>query len=134
MGMFSLSRLAGAKPRLARSAVPALRSLAEEALAPPAVEPKTRTVKTKPVPSFKPALEGPNARNVYNVAVGERWGSLDPRRPRVVRILAVGATHAMVICDDTGARTTIALKRFSGRTRIGYARLASPAPSQAMVN
>lgn len=78
--------------------------------------------------SFKPANE--TSANVHGVAVDQIWESLDPRdiyqgQARQVRVVAVGAEKALVESLLHGNRTSIALKRFSGKTHKGF-KLVAP--------
>lgn len=50
------------------------------------------------------------------VVVGQLWADNDSRLhgapPRIVRVVSIGTTHAVVENHQTGKRTLIALKRF----------------------
>jgi hypothetical protein len=77
--------------------------------------------------SFKPANE---TSNMYGVAVNQIWESLDPRdvydgQARQVRVVAVGAEKVLVESLTTGSRSSIALKRFCGKTCKGF-KLVAP--------
>lgn len=81
---------------------------------------------------FKKAPEGVNANNMHGVEKDQIWESLDPRhRPpqasivRQVRILEVGATHALVQGLRYDTRSLINLKSFGGKTTREY-RLVVP--------
>ena len=84
---------------------------------------------------FKPANE--TSANTHGVAADQIWESLDPRdlydgQARQVRIVAVGADKALVESLVNGNRTSIALKRFSGKTRKGF-KLVAPKPQLTLV-
>lgn len=63
--------------------------------------------------------------NPHNVTEGQVWEDLDPRHakegvPRMVEVVSVGHTHAVVKNTVSGVRVTILLERFRGGKRTGY--------------
>lgn len=73
--------------------------------------------------NFKPATEG--SVNQFGVTKGQVWESMDPRdlvdgEPRLVCVVTVGDSHALVENMKTGVRTSISLKSFSGRNRKSF--------------
>lgn len=113
--------------RLSKNAPAILRQIADGGLFDQAPRKVVRRLPSKFLQAMK---QSTNPENPYNVAVEEVWEDLDPRHtkdgnPRLVKVIAVGNTHAVVQRVGSHARTTVALDSFSGTGKRGYKRHGS---------
>lgn len=114
--------------RLSKNAPKLLQQIAGAGLLDQAPRSLVRRLPKKFYKSMK--RDGSVSENPYDVKVDELWEDLDPRHskdgvPRVVRVVAVGDTHAVVERIGSHARTTVKLSSFSGTGKKGYKRHGS---------
>lgn len=120
---FSMRWLNDGSVKLSKNAPPLLQKLVDEGHLKQG--PLLRQ-KARPLPrGFLPANQ---TGNEYGVELDQVWESMDPRdklegQPRQVRVVALSVDKVLVENLRNGKRTSINMKRFSGRSTKGFKRV-----------